>query len=101
MRRFNCKEVIEKYKNFQHFFNKLYFLLQDTKNASYIENLQKLEGLALVKFENDTMVVPRESSWFGFYAPGQSEKVLPYHKTELYKKVIFWFKEFLNFKNLF
>jgi len=30
-------------------------------NASYKTNLQQLNGLVLVKFDNDTMVEPRES----------------------------------------
>lgn len=49
--------------------------------------MKKLKGISLIMFKNDTMVVPKESSWFGFYAPGQSNKVLPYEKTNLYQEV--------------
>ncbi|CAH1105324.1 unnamed protein product [Psylliodes chrysocephalus] len=46
-----------------------------TINADYIARLQQLEHLVLVKFDNDTMVQPVESEWFGFYKPGQSVEV--------------------------
>jgi palmitoyl-protein thioesterase len=36
---------------------------------------------------NDTVVQPRESEWFGFYAPGQDKTVLPLEQTPLYQQV--------------
>ena len=30
------------------------------------------------------MVVPKESSHFGYYSPGQDTEILPYDQTELY-----------------
>ncbi|XP_003376435.1 palmitoyl-protein thioesterase 3 [Trichinella spiralis] len=54
-------------------------------NQTYIENLQKLQNMVLIKFTRDSMVVPPESSWFGFYAPGQAVDVIPLQETELYK----------------
>ncbi|KRX40271.1 Palmitoyl-protein thioesterase 1 [Trichinella murrelli] len=54
-------------------------------NQTYIENLQKLQNMVLIKFTRDSMVVPPESSWFGFYAPGQAVDVIPLKETELYK----------------
>lgn len=73
--------------------------LQAEKNETYIENFKKIEKLVLVLFERDSMVNPRESSWFGFYAPGQSTIVLPYNETDLYKNVSFLrFFSFLKFK---
>lgn len=53
-------------------------------NAVYRDNLQKLRTLVLVKFENDTMVEPTESEWFGFYKPGQAEKIQKLQESELY-----------------
>ncbi|XP_066581717.1 palmitoyl-protein thioesterase 1-like [Prorops nasuta] len=55
-------------------------------NQSYKKNLMKLKKLVLVKFLNDTIVVPRETEWFGFYKPGQSTVVEPLEKTALYKE---------------
>ncbi|EFN65934.1 Palmitoyl-protein thioesterase 1 [Camponotus floridanus] len=53
-------------------------------NPVYKENLQKLRTLVLVKFENDTMVEPTESEWFGFYKPGQSKEIQTLQKSDLY-----------------
>lgn len=41
----------------------------------------------MVKFLTDTMVVPQESEWFGFYTPGQDQEVLPLQQTQLYLEV--------------
>ncbi|KAG5880934.1 hypothetical protein JTB14_022310 [Gonioctena quinquepunctata] len=43
-----------------------------TLDTTYIRNLQSLQNFVMVKFENDSMVVPVESEWFGFYKPGQA-----------------------------
>ena len=56
----------------------------DRKNSTYKENLLKLKKLVLVKFAEDSVVVPRESEWFGFYEIGQTEKMLAYNETQLY-----------------
>lgn len=53
-------------------------------NKTYVENLNNLEHLVLVKFDNDTIVQPRETEWFGFYEPGQAKKVVPLNMTRLY-----------------
>ncbi|CAH0729913.1 unnamed protein product, partial [Brenthis ino] len=55
-------------------------------NQTYIENLNKLEHFVMVKFENDSIVQPRETEWFGFYAPGQAKKLIPLQQSILYKK---------------
>lgn len=53
-------------------------------NATYKDNLLSLKNFAMVKFYNDTVVQPVESEWFGFYAPGQDQVVLPLEQTDLY-----------------
>lgn len=53
-------------------------------NEEYRTNLMKLDNFVMVKFLEDSMVVPRESEWFGFYAPGQDVEVLPLQQTQLY-----------------
>ncbi|KAK0168978.1 hypothetical protein PV327_002734 [Microctonus hyperodae] len=55
-------------------------------NETYKENLQRLNRLVLVLFENDTMVQPRESEWFGFYKPGQSVELETLQQSQLYKE---------------
>ncbi|XP_026676545.1 palmitoyl-protein thioesterase 1 [Diaphorina citri] len=56
-------------------------------NTNYSDNLNRLRKLVLVKFTEDTMVQPKDSEWFGFYAPGQASTVLPLQKTKLYIEV--------------
>lgn len=55
-------------------------------NETYRENLLDLENFVLVKFNDDEMVVPRESSLFGFYESGQKEKIVPMEASSLYLK---------------
>lgn len=69
-------------------------------NQTYKDNLEKLENLVLVKFakvpqrlffasihnNKDTMVVPKESSHFGYYSPGQDNDILAYNQTDLYNE---------------
>lgn len=55
-------------------------------NQTYINNLNKLEHLVLLKFNNDTIVQPRETEWFGFYAPGQSKKLITLQDSRLYNE---------------
>jgi hypothetical protein len=35
-------------------------------------------------FANDTVVVPRESSWFWFFKDGSTSELVPYKETKLY-----------------
>lgn len=53
-------------------------------NLDYVKNLQSLDNLVLVMFNNDSMVVPKESAWFGFFTPGQAVNV-----TDLWNSTIF------------
>ncbi|KAF2891952.1 hypothetical protein ILUMI_14221, partial [Ignelater luminosus] len=53
-------------------------------NQTYIQNLQSLEKFVMVKYENDTVVIPKESSWFGFYKEGQSIEVESLYESDLY-----------------
>ncbi|XP_019870658.1 palmitoyl-protein thioesterase 1 [Aethina tumida] len=53
-------------------------------NLDYIKRIQSLDNFVMVKFENDTMVQPIESEWFGFYKPGQSKEIESLEQTSLY-----------------
>jgi len=59
---------------------------RDTKNATYRQNLISLNHLALFQFTLDTVVVPRESEWFGFYKPGQNSVLLNMTETPGYQQ---------------
>lgn len=52
-------------------------------NPDYIGNLKSLKKLVLVKYEDDIGVVPKESTWFGYY--DRDEKVIPMEELEIYK----------------
>eukprot|EP01024_Parvocaulis_polyphysoides_P020027 TRINITY_DN191_c1_g2_i6.p2 TRINITY_DN191_c1_g2~~TRINITY_DN191_c1_g2_i6.p2 ORF type:complete len:134 (-),score=10.53 TRINITY_DN191_c1_g2_i6:43-444(-) len=54
-----------------------------SKNKTYAQNLATLEKFVMVKFENDTMVVPKESAWFGYYNGSQ---LLTLQEQEIYKE---------------
>lgn len=53
-------------------------------NQTYKDNLLSLDNMVLVQFLSDGMVVPRESSLFGFYAPGQTKNIVPLENSPLY-----------------
>jgi len=55
-------------------------------NETYKQNLISLKNFVMVQFLNDTMVQPKESEWFGFYAPGQDKQVLTMEETPLYQE---------------
>mmetsp|Transcript_12246 Transcript_12246/g.31049 ORF Transcript_12246/g.31049 Transcript_12246/m.31049 type:complete len:328 (-) Transcript_12246:81-1064(-) len=55
-------------------------------NQSYRENLQSVNKFVMVKFLNDTIVIPRESEWFGFYAPGQDTTTQTLQESTLYQE---------------
>jgi len=55
-------------------------------NETYKQNLMSVENFVMVQFLNDTMVQPKESEWFGFYAPGQDKEVLTLQETPLYQQ---------------
>ena len=38
----------------------------------------------LVKFDQDSVVDPRGTEWFGYYEPGQGKVMLSYNETKLY-----------------
>jgi len=48
------------------------------------KNLISLNNLVLVQFANDTVVVPKDSSWFGYYADNDLSRMLAFNETKLY-----------------
>ncbi|KDP28824.1 hypothetical protein JCGZ_14595 [Jatropha curcas] len=54
------------------------------KNSTYKERFASLENLVLIMFEHDTVLVPKETSWFGYYPDGCFTSVLPPQETKLY-----------------
>lgn len=57
---------------------------ENSINQDYIDRLQTLENLVLVMFENDTIVQPVQTEWFGFYKSGQAVDTEPLEESTLY-----------------
>jgi len=55
-----------------------------TNNPAYKLNLISLNTLVLVQFADDTVVVPKESSWFGYYEDNNLGLLVAYNQTKLY-----------------
>jgi len=55
-----------------------------TKNSTYKKNIVALEHLVLVYGTADTVIVPQQSAWFYFYAPGSSTNVIPIQNQSIY-----------------
>jgi palmitoyl-protein thioesterase len=57
-----------------------------TINQDYIGRLQSLNKFVMIKFENDTIVQPRETSWFGFYKPGSDKEMMTLEESDIFTK---------------
>ncbi|KAI3388527.1 hypothetical protein SNEBB_008872, partial [Seison nebaliae] len=55
-------------------------------NPIYKSNILSLNQFVLVKFLKDTMVIPKETEWFGFYANNSTDIITPLVDSELYKE---------------
>ncbi|BFI40347.1 palmitoyl-protein thioesterase [Marchantia polymorpha subsp. ruderalis] len=60
--------------------------LPESRNHTYKNRFSSLNYLALIKFEQDAVLYPADTAWFGFYAPNDFSKVLPAEETDLYKE---------------
>lgn len=54
------------------------------RNATYKERFSSLKNLVLIMFEHDTILIPKETAWFGYYPDGAFHPVLPPQQTNLY-----------------
>ncbi|MCD7453521.1 hypothetical protein HAX54_021256 [Datura stramonium] len=54
------------------------------RNSTYKKRFSSLENLVLIMFEHDTVLIPKETSWFGYYPDGAFEPILPAQQTQLY-----------------
>lgn len=64
--------------------------------GKYKANMESLEKLILVMAEDDTMIFPKESEHFGFFADGQFKDVLPVNETKAYKTNAFGIKTLMD-----
>ncbi|KAM3733307.1 hypothetical protein ACB098_11G125500 [Castanea mollissima] len=66
------------------FLPKLNNEINATRNSTYKERFASLQTLVLIMFEQDTVLVPKETSWFGYYPDGAFDPILPAQETLLY-----------------
>ncbi|XP_048320187.2 uncharacterized protein LOC107430325 [Ziziphus jujuba] len=66
------------------FLPKLNNELPDQRNSTYKERFSSLENLVLIMSAHDSVLIPRETSWFGYYPDGSFDPVLPPNQTKLY-----------------
>uniref|UniRef100_A0A2P2KKE6 Palmitoyl-protein thioesterase 1 n=1 Tax=Rhizophora mucronata TaxID=61149 RepID=A0A2P2KKE6_RHIMU len=59
------------------FLPKLNNELQNERNSTYKERFSSLENLVLIMFEQDTVLIPKETAWFGYYPVGAFDPILP------------------------
>lgn len=53
-------------------------------HPDYKERLSNLSNFVLVQFNEDEMVIPRESSLFGFYKPNQTKEIVSMEDSQLF-----------------
>ncbi|WOL07603.1 hypothetical protein Cni_G16347 [Canna indica] len=75
---------IEDYLEGCKFLPKLNNEVPSQRNATYKERFSRLENLVLIMFDHDTILIPPETSWFGYYPDGSFSTVLPPQQTALY-----------------
>ncbi|XP_057981636.1 uncharacterized protein LOC131166961 isoform X2 [Malania oleifera] len=66
------------------FLPKLNNEIANERNFTYKERFASLDNLVLIMFEHDTVLIPKETSWFGYYPDGAFEPILEAQQTELY-----------------
>ncbi|XP_063679541.1 palmitoyl-protein thioesterase 1-like [Bolinopsis microptera] len=59
---------------------------EGTVKLEYKQNLMRVSNITFVMFNKDTMVVPKESEWFGFYKPGQDKELMTLQEGDLWKE---------------
>ena len=65
----------------------------DVKNEEYKKRILNLNKILLIKGKSDTVITPRESSWFEFYDK-KGQKIVPLKNSE------FYIKDFIGIRKL-
>ncbi|KAI9225496.1 MAG: palmitoyl protein thioesterase, partial [Piptocephalis tieghemiana] len=53
------------------------------KNVTYAKHLASLDAFVMVKFENDQLVIPKETSWFGYI---EKDQLVDLRSTQMYRE---------------
>ena len=65
-----------------------------TTNPEYRQNLLQVSNITFVMFNKDTMVIPKESEWFGFYKEGSDKELMTLEESEI------WINDKLGLKEM-
>ncbi|KAL1548005.1 palmitoyl-protein hydrolase [Salvia divinorum] len=68
------------------FLPKLNNEIPEERNATYKQRFTSLQNLVLIMFEHETVLIPKETSWFGYYPDGTFNPALSPQKTKLYSE---------------
>ncbi|KAL1805987.1 hypothetical protein ACET3Z_029055 [Daucus carota] len=60
--------------------------IPEDRNSTYKERFSSLQNLVLIMHEDDTVLIPKETAWFGYYPDGAFKPVLPPQQTQLYQE---------------
>eukprot|EP00258_Populus_trichocarpa_P003329 XP_002304295.3 palmitoyl-protein thioesterase 1 [Populus trichocarpa] len=75
---------IPRYLEKCRFLPKLNNEIPEGRNTTYKERFSSLQNLVLIMFENDSILIPKETSWFGYYPDGAFKPIVPAKETKLY-----------------
>ncbi|OAO91834.1 hypothetical protein AXX17_AT5G45790 [Arabidopsis thaliana] len=76
----DMKQYLERSK----YLPKLNNEIPNQRNQTYKDRFTSLHNLVLVKFQDDEVITPNDSTWFGFYPDGEFETLLSANQTKLY-----------------
>jgi len=76
-------------ENYEEYLEKSNFLAdinneREIKNSLYKNNMISLNKFVMIKFEDDDMVIPPTSAWFGWI--DDFDELIPFNKTDAYKE---------------
>ncbi|CAG7873060.1 unnamed protein product [Brassica rapa] len=77
---------MKKYLESSKYLPKLNNEIPNQRNSTYKERFASLHNLVLIMFEDDKVIVPKDSSWFGFYPDGDFGPLLTVRETKLFKE---------------
>lgn len=68
------------------FLPKLNNEIASNRNETYKKRLESLNHLVLIMFQQDTIIIPPQTAWFGYYAVNDFTTVQATEETDLYKE---------------
>jgi len=67
-----------------------------TKNPQYVARMKQLDAVVLIMFGKDTMIIPKETAHFGYYADSKKDKIVALEDSDLVKSDLIGMKALLD-----